>query len=207
LAIVKGAKVTVKIPGAITTNLATFSTPGATTWTVPGGVTEARFTCYGGSGGAGGYWSTVNKHGSTNPADWTCDRAANGGAGGNGSWVVSTRTVIPGEVYDLVVGAKGAKATQPLGSVDDLAICGTNNNNNGSAGGVSTVKLGVVVMVQADGGAGGTKATGTSTTGVDGAEGAPGAGYGDLVGVGSGKQGGAFWPVSDGQDGLITVRW
>jgi hypothetical protein len=207
LAIVKGAKVTVKIPGAITTNLATFSTPGATTWTVPGGVTEAQFICFGGSGGAGGYWKTVNKHGSVTPGDWTCDRAANGGAGGNGAKVISIRTVVAGQIYNVVVGAKGAKATQQIGSIDSLAVCGNNTNNSGSAGTASTVKLGTVTMAQADGGAGGNKADGTSTTGVEGADGSPGSGFGDLIGVGGGKIGGANWPVSDGQDGTVLVRW
>ena len=207
LSIVKGAKVTVKIPGAITTNLATFSTPGATTWTVPGGVTQAQFVCFGGSGGAGGYWKTVNKHGSVTPGDWTCDRAANGGVGGNGGKVISIRTVVAGQVYDVVVGAKGAAATLQIGSIDSLAVCGNNTNNSGSAGTVSTVKLGTVTMAQADGGGGGNKASGTSASGTEGADGSPGSGFGDLIGVGGGKIGGANWPVTDGQDGTVLVRW
>ena len=205
--IVRGKKVTVKIPATITTNLATFSTPGATTWTVPGGVTSARFTVFGGSGGSGGYWSIVNRHGSDAVEDWTCDRVANGGAGGDGALVVSTRTVVAGQVYDLVVGAKGLKATTEQGSVDASGVCGVSNNTNGTAGTASTVKLGTVFVAQADGGGGGIKASGTTSTGADGVHGEAGAGFGDLIGVGAGKGGGALWPVSDGLDGLITVRW
>jgi hypothetical protein len=114
---------------------------------------------------------------------------------------------VAGQVYDLVVGAKGLKATTQQGSDDASGVCGVSNNTNGTAGTASTVKLGTVFVAQADGGGGGTKASGTASTGADGAHGEAGAGFGDIIGVGAGKGGGAFWPVSDGLDGLITVRW
>ena len=74
---------------------ATFSTVGTTTWTCPAGVTSVQVECWGG-GGAGGGVANVKYI------------LAGGGAGGN--YQVATVQVVPGTVYNIVVGAGGVGA-------------------------------------------------------------------------------------------------
>jgi hypothetical protein len=102
----------------------TFTASG--TWTCPAGVTSITVQCWGSGGGGGGT--------NANPT------VGNGGAGG--SFSQSTVTVVPGNTYNLVVGAAGS--------------AGSNTGGNGGNGGLSSFDGTTVV---AAGGAGGNGST------------------------------------------------
>lgn len=208
LKIVGGGKVTVQVPGSITNNLATFSTPGSTTWTVPAGVSTVEFTVMGASGGAGG-----NVQDDSN-GDGTCDIWISGGKGGDSGKAVSIVTVTEGQVFTLIIGAAGL-AGNPGGT--GTATCAYfGSGTNGVAGSMSQVKIGATVYAQGDGGnegygavLGGIIGTGYETI-TPGADGTPGGGIGDAVSVGGGKTGAAKTAVqtsNQGLDGQIEVRW
>ena len=71
-------------PPAQASSQETFTTPGLTSWTVPGGITELTVTALGGGGGGGG-----------------------NSAGGAGCQVVSTFAVTPGQSIRLFIGGGG----------------------------------------------------------------------------------------------------
>jgi hypothetical protein len=198
LNIVRAGKVVVQLPSAITSNLEVFDTPGVYTWTAPiTGLVE--FTCYGGSGGAGGKftWSTFGSP--------YCNGLAYGGTGGNSGKAITTLSVVTGQVYDIVVGAAGLQG----GNGTRSSLCGTKvDPTSGTAGGYSQVAFDGVVKCQGDGGGGGGAASGDVHQGWPGAAGSPGSGIGDAVTVGGGKTGGANAPNPQaGQDGLVEIRW
>lgn len=68
-----------------------FTTPGATTWTVPDGVSTIHMMLVGGGGGGAGGGA---------------DRG--GGGGGGGGWDFPRLQVTPGTTFDVVIGAGGA---------------------------------------------------------------------------------------------------
>jgi hypothetical protein len=201
LNIVRAGKVVVQLPSAVTNNLAVFNTPGSYTWTAPvSGLVE--FTCYGGSGGAGGKWAYTQLQGH----QFVCTGVAYGGAGGNSGKAVTTLSVVAGQVYDVIVGAAGLPGSNGHGN---LACAPTSvAATGGTAGSSSQVKLGALVKCQGDGGGGGGAASGDDFNGSPGAPGSPGSGIGDAVTVGGGKSGGANAPdPQSGQDGLVEIRW
>lgn len=101
-----------------------FSTPGSYTWTVPNNVSSISVLCIGG-GGAGARGSTT----------------AGGGAGG-GLAYANNISVVPGEVYNLVVGAGGSSRS---------------TDGNGSDGGYSRFRdSNDTVLLLASGGEGGS---------------------------------------------------
>ena len=100
-----------------------FTTPGATTWTAPAGVTKIWVEVYG-AGGGGGVLAAPNG-------------VAPGGGGGGGV-AMKLMTVVPGTIYNLVVGQGGNG--------------GGASPSNGTAGGASNFASGTV---SATGGAGG----------------------------------------------------
>ncbi|MCC7333283.1 MAG: hypothetical protein IT232_11830, partial [Flavobacteriales bacterium] len=106
-----------------------FATPGATTWTVPPCVTSITVQVWGGGGGGGGVASRNTSNGGSGSEKEACSAA--GGAGGGG-FASRTYTVIPGETYNIVVGAGGA------GGVGAGAGTTGTNLNNGATGGTST---------------------------------------------------------------------
>ena len=123
---------------------ATFSTVGTTTWTCPAGVTSVQVECWGG-GGAGGGVANVKYI------------LAGGGAGGN--YQVATVQVVPGTVYNIVVGAGGVGALSPA---------------NGGSGGASSFAYSSTTLVSAAGGPGAVAnttggATSSTYTGTAGA--------------------------------------
>jgi len=204
LGIVKGAKVTVQVPGSLANNLQTFNTPGSTTWTVPAGVTQIEVTCYGASGGGGGGAYHEYTFSGTHPV-----HAAPGGRGGDSGRATTMLDVEEGQVYDLLVGAMGIGGASASGSGISTSVTAS----NGTSGTLSQMSLSGVVLCQGNGGSAGTgayAAWNTATTGIDGP---PGSGIGDAVSVGGGKTGGACGagsPVSSGisgSDGLVEVRW
>ena len=145
LAIRKAGKVVVQLPAAITSNLATFNTPGTTTWTSP--VTgQVEFTCVGGSGG-----------GSNGVA---CSYP--GGNGGPSGRAVTVISAVAGQVYDVVVGAFGDHSALLSGGPIPPP-----SYYLGFSGTASRVSLSGVVLCQGDGGVldrfGRTRALGAST--------------------------------------------
>jgi len=99
-----------------------FTTPGSTTWTVPVGVTSISIVAVG--GGQAGSNNGFNS----------------GGLGGSGGWLAyrNSIAVTPGDTLTITVGRGGA-GTLVAGTV-------------GEAGLPSSVTLGVVTFVQANGG-------------------------------------------------------
>jgi trimeric autotransporter adhesin len=79
------------------TNSQVFDTPGATTWTVPAGVTEIWAKCWGAGAGGVGAW------------------------GGGGGYIWGAMAVTPGEVLDILLGA-GLDSTYPAQAVETSVI-------------------------------------------------------------------------------------
>jgi hypothetical protein len=186
LRIVKAGKITVQMPGAITSNLQIFSSPGAATWTVPANVTVAEFTCHGPGGGGGrGFYL------------FACAKAI-GNNGGNGGKAVSIVTVTAGQIFDIFVGNGGA------GGVNDTS-CGANNGTAGAPGSAhSSVALSASIKCQGDLGTGGSF--------IYGIPGADGSGIGDGVTVGGGALKGLgglpeSYQPTNGSAGSVEVRW
>src|SRR5687767_8944602 len=75
-----------------------FTTPGASTWTVPSGVTTITVQVWGG-GGRGGTRTT----------------AGEGGGAGGGGFSKKTFSVTPGTVYNLSVGGGSTSGASPGG--------------------------------------------------------------------------------------------
>ncbi|MBK6834154.1 MAG: hypothetical protein IPG89_07730 [Bacteroidetes bacterium] len=110
---------------AQTTNV--FTTPGATTFTVPACVTSITVQVWGGGGGGGGVASRVNTGFNTDS-----EACSAGGGGGGGGYVSRTYTVTPGDVYSLTIGAGGN------GGVGNNASSAA---GNGSVGGTSSFQV------------------------------------------------------------------
>src|SRR5262249_30995632 len=114
IALVQKGKVTVVMPGSITTNLQTFNTPGTFSWVSP--ITgTAEFTCYGASGGGGG-------------AGIQEIFSGNGGKGGDSGKAISIVSVVAGQTYTIVVGTAGiagANLFNPDPRPDSGIVAGT----------------------------------------------------------------------------------
>jgi hypothetical protein len=102
-----------------------FTTPGGYTWTCPTGVTSISVLCIGGGGGGGS------------------GQSGNGGGGGGLAWK-NNIAVVPGNTYNVFVGAGGAGSS----------------SNNGSGGQGSRFESEVVVGRAGGGGGGGGGYTG-----------------------------------------------
>lgn len=115
--------------GATVTTLKTFTTPGAYTWTVPTGVTNATFDVFGARGGS----VLQNNHGIVTVL-------ASGGAGGEAK---AKFAVHAGEVFMIVVGGQGGTATYGT-TAGSLGINGGGHGSlyAGGGGGASDVRLG-----------------------------------------------------------------
>ncbi|MBI5889668.1 MAG: DUF11 domain-containing protein [Nitrosomonadales bacterium] len=147
------------LAGAAEAATATFTANG--NWTAPAGVTSATVEAWGGGGAGGG--ATGNP--------------AKGGGGAGGQYANRVVTVVPGNIYAVVVGVGGAGGT-----------------GDGAAGGDSTF---AGISVVARGGAGGTGAI----NGVAGVGSAVG-GVGDLVYAGgSGSDGSVGGACNNGGAG------
>jgi hypothetical protein len=110
------------------------------TFTVPAGVTKIDIEAWGGGGGGAGGSSVVNE--------------TSGGGGGGGAYVkITSMTVTPGQEYTITVGVGGTG--------------GTNASFDGKA---SSVSIGSIIIIEAEGGKGGTNAT-SSVPGMGGAGG------------------------------------
>ena len=104
-----------------------YSTPGTYTWTVPPCVTQITVQVWGGGGGGGSVWTRFDPTTNGPTSNEACVTA---GGGGGGGFAQRTYTVVPGQVYTIVVGAGGAGG--PLNN------SGNNRANAGLPGGNST---------------------------------------------------------------------
>ena len=104
-----------------------YTTPGTYTWIVPTCVDEITVQAWGGGGGGGSVWSRFDPTSSGPTSNEACVTAGGGGGGGYAS---RTYTVVPGQVYTIVVGAGGIGGT--------INSSGNNRANAGSPGGNST---------------------------------------------------------------------
>ena len=150
-----------------------FTTTGAGTWTAPCGVTSITVEAWGSGGSGGGITANYSK---------------GGGGGAGGTYVSSTLTVIPGNIYNLYVapGTTGANTAGSKGQgswFNTNAILFAEGGNGGAAPNNATV-LGGLGSIAASFGttkiAGASGANGTTTTGGAGGDGANGGGAGGI---------------------------
>lgn len=143
----------------------TFSTPGAWSYTVPGGVNTVQVVVAGGGGGGAG-------GGSADPG------VAPGGAGGNGARITAIIDVTAGQVLSGTIGSGGITGFSAGSSAFGLVACtgggaggsgvggggrGANTNclgggvsgGGGGGGGGTTFAVNGTVLLQAGGGGGG----------------------------------------------------
>src|SRR5262249_22304050 len=112
------------------TLLATFSTPGTYSWTVPAGVTKGTFDVFGASGGHGTQFPPLVP------------------AGGPGGEAKGQFTVKPGQVFEVVVGGRGVDANGKLGGAGGFNGGGAGANLSfigvagAGGGGASDVRIG-----------------------------------------------------------------
>jgi len=118
----------VTVPTALPTipTLKIFNYTGAAqTWTVPAGITKARFKLWG-AGGGGEYGSTTN-----------------GGGGGSGAYVEFTAAVTPASVYSMTVGKGGDGGVfvglthATAGGLTSITVGAFTATANGGAGGLN----------------------------------------------------------------------
>jgi hypothetical protein len=172
-------------------NTTTFSTPGATGFVVPAGVTSITVQVWGAGGGGGGA-SGFGQAGS--------------GGGGGGGFAERTIAVTPGTFYPITVGAGGAGgAAGVTGTAGGSSSFSTLAVATGGAGGIRSIAsgsygaggaggAGTVGTILRNGGAGGNAAAGFGGGGGGGS-----AGTGANGNAGSGITGGVA--VTDGGAG------
>lgn len=154
----------------------TFTTPGASTWICPIGVTSVAVECWGAGGGGGNSNNGTGK---------------GGFGGGGGAYGSSTLTVVPGTTYYFSVGAGGAGAPTGIGNATSGGSTWFNTSNTQPTS-TAGVLAGGGGLGGNDGGVAGTAGTAiywltTGTAGnVGGANSASGGGTG-----GNGGNGGA----------------
>lgn len=151
--------------GGISQNGQVYTAQGASTFTVPSGVSSISVKLWGagGGGGAGG-------------------SAAAGGSGGGGGSATGTITVTPGETLNVYVGGGGAAGTR-------------NTSGGGGGGGAySSIYRGSTPLAIAagGGGGGGGRSTATHTGGAGGAGGGTNGVAGNNAGGTTVNGGGGF---------------
>lgn len=136
-----------------------FTTAGATTWTVPSGVTFASFECWGGGGGG---------------ADVGFGAGDGGGGGAYSSIGIGVTASV---IYAITVAEQAEPGADGNGSVitlqfDDTAICYAEGGYAGGIGGRAFVGVGATTESGGDGG----QASGNAGGGGGGAAGEGGGG-------------------------------
>lgn len=171
----------------------TFTASG--TWTAPAGVTSVTVEAWGGGGAGGG----------------ATGRPAKGGGGAGGQYAQKVVTVVPGNVYTIVVGAGGVGGTGTGGIGGDSTFAGTVVVAKGGAGGTG-VANGVGGLGSVVGGvgdivyAGGNGANSTVDTNCNtGGGGGGGAGSTGAGGNAVGNAGGTGTAVGGGAGGTATT--
>lgn len=195
-----------------------FTTPGTYNFTVPAGVTQITVEVWGG-GGRGG---SVSRG--------AFGAGVSGGGGGGGAYARSVINVVPGEVYEVQVGA-GSNSTAGGGSswlrkdgtylvrATGGSSVGENNTTGGNGGAVgAAASFGQVVYAggngasapSADQGGGGGGSAGTAAAGNNGSgrNGGGAVAGGGAGGSGSGGNGaGAAGGVPGGGGGGANCRF
>ncbi|MBN9294728.1 MAG: gliding motility-associated C-terminal domain-containing protein [Flavobacteriia bacterium] len=127
-----------------------FETPGTYTWTVPPCVTSITVKVWGAGGGGGGARSKGDSG-----KEFGYEACAGAGGGGGGGYTEKTFTVIPGQTYNIVVGAGGAGGS--VASILGSGGINTTTVGTGSNGGLSSFD-GYGQNMIANGGNGGNNA-------------------------------------------------
>jgi len=125
-----------------------FTTAGAGTFTIPAGVTQVTVECWGGGGNGGSTNTNGNKT----------------GGGGGGAYARKLLTVIPGNTYNLTVGAAGNDSWFNNNTIV-LAKGGTSvvaNATGGGAGGSAVLSIGDQVYSGGNGGSASNAGTGNT---------------------------------------------
>ncbi|NNE55629.1 MAG: collagen-like protein, partial [Flavobacteriales bacterium] len=128
-----------------------------TTWVCPEGVTQITLELWGGGGGSGsssGY--SLNSPGTScfisadaSPCNPTIQGfGAPGGTGGDGGYTKTSVEVVPGQVYDIIVGEGG------VGGIGGFGVA-VNSGTTGEDGQSSQFSLAGDLVAEAGGGAGG----------------------------------------------------
>jgi hypothetical protein len=204
------AKVTLACPAPVvsgaTATVTCSYTGAAQYWTVPAGVTQATFTLYGGSGGAG-----------TGPPEGG-PAATDGGPGGLGADVTGTMRVKPASVLQVDVGQAGAVSSGA--AFGGGGSSGGGGANGGGGGGASDIREGAYtladrLLVAGGGGGGGAGgATGNGDAAVTGGAGGNAASPGGAgastpgecdEGMSGGGAGGAGAATAGGAGGAGSV--
>ena len=159
-----------------TTNVESFSTVGAISWTVPANVYSITIEMWGGAGGGAG-----GGGGSYNNSNWTTSGTTGGigGRGGGGGYNKVSLAVQPGQICNITVGYGGLGGSG--GTSKNLALSdGTGIPGNNGTDGQST-SFNSYSASGGNGGVGGTGAGGfyisnraLALNGVDGASGTSG---------------------------------
>ena len=162
---------------ASTLETVSFTTPGATSWTVPSGACNVTVVAVGGAGG--------HANGGTVFGTWT------GASGGDGAEIrMANYPVLPGDSVSIVVGATAADIDNQtsIGTDAGLAAAG--------GGGATTVNLAdPALRIVAGGGGGGAvlkKLTFPGFWGADGGNGGSGRTYGHPSTDGAGQDAAAL---------------
>lgn len=158
--------------GGLSLNGQIYTAQGASTFTVPAGVTSLSVKVWGGGGGGGAGGS-----------------AAAGGTGGGGGYVSGNVTVTPGETLTVYVGGGGATGTRNTAG------------GGGGGGGYSSIYRGATPLAIAagGGGGGGGRNSAGNTGGAGGAGGGTNGIAGTTSGAGGG--GGAGTQSAGGAGG------
>jgi len=159
-----------------------YDVPGTYTWIVPPCVTSVTVEAWGAGGGGGGTIGIVRTAGNDGFSDSEVCVGAGGGAGGG--YTSRTFPVIPGQSYNVVVGAGGTAGPAGAGTWNGGI---STPAGPGGTGGTSSF-TGNGINLQATGGSGGGPASGYHNTSagtcirVDGTAGlTPGTGSGGTV--------------------------
>ncbi len=156
-----------------------YTTQGASTFTVPAGVTSITVEMWGGGGGGGGGGNT-----------------AAGGAGGGGGYVTSTHSVTPLETLNVYVGGGGGGGNFNNG--------GNDAGGGGGGGGYSSLYRSSTALAIAAGGGGGGGARNATAGGTGGAGGGTTGEAGASILTSDGRGGGAGTPSTFGTAGTST---
>lgn len=170
------------------------TTTGASTWTVPAGVTSITVECW----GAGGQGGSATGY------------PACGGGGGGGAYASSTLSVTPSTVYDVFVGANlqntwFGSTTTILADAGNAGGNATSNSSNGGAG-VAGRASGSIGDIKYDGGSGYAGNYSTPRSGSGGGA----AGISQVGGTATASAGGTGYcnvgtNTGDGRTGRTTV--
>lgn len=136
-----------------------FGSPGETSWTVPGGVTQVLIGVLAGGGGGGGGNSATDSIDDDNDDSMSFESNAGGGSGGAGGFTLAFVELEPGEELVITVGAGGAGGGAAgadgedgeASSVKDAATGGANLEMSAPFGGGGRGATGARAGVGGDG--------------------------------------------------------